>query len=275
MKYVIKNALFTPGVIRYIQLACVVVWSGVYPDSASGETAPVDMVNEGVHWRCVTERGAIHIWAPFDFQRSNAGVVLFVHGYSVNVDDAWRIFTLAEQFRMSERNAVFIVPEAPSEHEHPVLWPRLDELRSAIRTCGIYVPGGSWVIIGHSGAYRTIQGWVHDRQIKHLILLDALYAKHEQFEKFLERPGTKMTLISTETSEKSLKFIENFNYAVKRDDIPPHLNAFTLDERRARLLYIKSQYNHQTIVTNKKVIPLTLRLTRLSPLHIAWPQHSD
>ena len=271
MKYVIQNAKL--ALVYSILLGYVVLWSGVYPYTAHGEAAPVDTVSEGVHWRCITERGPIHIWAPFDFQRSNAGVVIFVHGYSVNVDEAWRTFTLADQFRMSERNAVFIVPEAPSEHGDSVIWSRLDDLRNAVRTCGIFLPGGSWVIIGHSGAYRTIQGWVRDRQIRHLILLDALYAKHEQFEKFLNRPGTKMTLISTETSEQSLQFIENFHYAVKRHDIPPHLNAFTLDERRARLLYVKSQYNHQTIVTNQKVIPLTLRLTRLSPLHIAWPEH--
>ena len=37
-------------------------------------------------------------------------------------------------------------------------------------------------------------------------------------------------------------------------------------ERRAKLLYIRSQYDHYSMITNKKVIPLLLRLTRLEKL---------
>ena len=256
---------------RYALWSCVFLWGVVYPVYARGEAQDSDIVHGGVHWKCMTERGAIHIWAPFHYRRERAGVVVFVHGYSVDVDEAWSSLSLGEQFQMSQRNAVFIVPEAPREHGEPVTWPVLSELRRAIRQCGLYLPLGPWVIVGHSGAYRTIQGWVDDRQVKHLILLDALYARHKRFKSFLDRPNTKMTLVSTETSETSRKFSEESTYTVRRSEIPAHFRSFTSRERRSRLLYLKSQYHHWGLVTNKRVIPLMLRLTRLRPLSLTPP----
>ena len=54
--------------------------------------------------------------------------------------------------------------------------------------------------------------------------------------------------------------------AVVRDDMPDTVAGFSKKEKRAKLLYIKSQYRHMPMVTNGKVIPLLLRITPLKAL---------
>ena len=48
--------------------------------------------------------------------------------------------------------------------------------------------------------------------------------------------------------------------------MPDGVGGFTKRERGAKLLYIRSQYEHMQIVTSRKVIPLLLRLTPLKAL---------
>jgi len=44
------------------------------------------------------------------------------------------------------------------------------------------------------------------------------------------------------------------------------MSGFTKKERRAKLLYIRSQFEHMAIVTSGKVIPLLLKVTPLKSL---------
>ena len=74
------------------------LWSVVYLDLARREAQDSEILHDGVRWKCMTNRGALHVWAPFYYQRGTAGVVVFVHGYSVDVDEAWSSLSLAEQF---------------------------------------------------------------------------------------------------------------------------------------------------------------------------------
>ena len=48
--------------------------------------------------------------------------------------------------------------------------------------------------------------------------------------------------------------------------MPDSVSGFTKRERGAKLLYIRSQYEHMAIVTSEKVIPLLLRVTPLKAL---------
>ena len=217
----------------------------------------------GMHWRCKTPKGPIHIWIPSGYQRATAGVVVYVHGYHVNVDQAWRRFQLAKQFRQSKQNAIFIAPEAPKKPSDKVVWDALTDLRKAVAKCNIRLPDGSWVIMGHSAAYRTVRGWVDHRRIAQMILLDALYSGQDEFQEFIEMKGKKLILISTETSERSHDFIKKIPFAVKRKRFPKSYTEFSRNQKRARMLYIKSQYSHHNMIANQKVIPLILRITPL------------
>jgi len=48
--------------------------------------------------------------------------------------------------------------------------------------------------------------------------------------------------------------------------MPSSLGDFTRRERGAKLLYIRSQFEHMAIVTGGKVIPMLLRVTPLKAL---------
>jgi hypothetical protein len=52
-------------------------------------------------------------------------------------------------------------------------------------------------------------------------------------------------------------------FAVTRTGVPADYSGFTSKEKKSRLLYIKSQYDHMGIVTSQAVIPIVLRLTPL------------
>lgn len=194
-------------------------------------------------------------------------MVIYIHGYAVDADQAWSSFKLAEQFKKSRQNALFIVPEAPKNKEQKVAWPLLADLRKAIRSCNLRIPDGSWVVIGHSAAYRTLREWVDYRSVAQMILLDALYSGQDEFQTFLENPrGKKLILISTETSERSRSFIKKFPYAVRRKSVPDSFEDLSRNQKRAKLLYIKSQYSHHNMIASQKVIPLILRVSPLKLL---------
>ena len=113
----------------------------------------------GTHWRLGTSRGVVHVWKPQGFRPSSAGTVLYVHGYYTNVDQAVEDHKLLTQFQASGRNALFIAPEAPSWNGEDVFWPDLDALLAEVtRLSGVTIPAGPLVVVGHSGAYRTVDG---------------------------------------------------------------------------------------------------------------------
>jgi chemotaxis response regulator CheB len=104
----------------------------------------------------------------------------------------------------------------------------------------------------------------------HLILLDALYGKQASFDQFI---GTgkraqhhKLLLISSDTAAESRAFIKRYPYAVVRDKLPGGYEELTPREKRARLLYIRSQIGHGALAEGGKALPLVLRLTPLRRL---------
>jgi hypothetical protein len=229
-----------------------------------------DRVEGGRHWRIKTGQGAVHVWVPPGYDRETAGTVVYVHGYWTDVDGAWRQHQLAKQFRMSRQNALFIVPEAPASNDDNVKWPALTDLRKAMARANIRMPGGPIVVMGHSGAFRTVMQWVDHRLVDQIILLDAMYAGEKAFDEFIKSGKRadehKMIVVGASVARASVGFAQQYKFAVARERFPETLGGFTKRERRAKLLYVRSQYDHMAIVTSRKVIPLLLRVTRLKPL---------
>ncbi|MBA2544549.1 MAG: hypothetical protein H0V17_33205 [Deltaproteobacteria bacterium] len=229
-----------------------------------------DRVEGGKHWRIKTTQGAVHVWVPPGYDRETAGTVIYVHGYWTDVDGAWREHQLAKQFRMSRQNALFIVPEAPASNEDNVKWPALTDLRKAMARANIKMPDGPIVVMGHSGAFRTVMQWVDHKLVDQIILLDAMYAGEKAFDEFIKSGKRadehKMIVVGASVARASVGFAQQYKFAVARERFPETLGGFTKGERRAKLLYVRSQYDHMAIVTSRKVIPLLLRVTRLKPL---------
>lgn len=229
-----------------------------------------DEVLGGRHWRIKTAQGAVHVWVPPGYDRATAGTVVYVHGYWTDADGAWRDHQLARQFKLSRQNAIFIVPDAPANRDESVHWPALADLRRAVTRGNIKLPEGPTVVMGHSGAFRTVMQWVDHRMVDQIILLDAMYAGEYAFEQFIKTGKRadehRLIVIGADVAQNSAAFASRYKFAVAREKVPESLNGFTKDERRAKLLYIRSQYDHYAMIKNKKVIPLLLRLTRLEKL---------
>jgi hypothetical protein len=227
----------------------------------------------GTHWRVETDAGSVHVWVPDGYDRETAGTVVYVHGYYTDADGAWRNHDLARQFRASKQNALFIVPDAPRGNDDDVKWHALTDLRKAITRANIRLPDGPTIVMGHSGAFRTVMKWVDHKVVAQVILLDALYGGERAFDDFI---GTgkradqhKLIVVGADTAEESRAFIKRYPFAVARDTMPRSTEQFSKREKRAKLLYVRSQFGHMQIVTSGKVIPLLLRLTPLAALGAA------
>jgi hypothetical protein len=229
-----------------------------------------DTVAGGKHWRIVTSQGAVHVWVPADYSRDTAGTVIYVHGYWTNADGAWRDHELARQFRASHQNAMFIVPDAPSSNDDSVNWPALKDLRHAVARANLHLPDGPVIVMGHSGAFRTIMQWVDHRLVEQIILLDAMYAGEAAFDEYIgngkRADEHKLIVVGASTAQESAAFAKKYKFAVAREKMPDSYSGFTRREKNAKLLYIRAQYEHMAIVTSGKVIPVLLHLTPLKAL---------
>jgi hypothetical protein len=229
-----------------------------------------DEVAGGKHWRIKTAQGAVHVWVPDGYDRETAGTVIYVHGYYTDADGAWRDHELARQFRRSHQIAIFIVPDAPASNDDGVNWPALKDLRRAVTRANIYLPDGPVIVMGHSGAFRTVMQWVDHRLVEQIILLDAMYAGESAFDEYIgsgkRADEHKLIVVGASTAQESSSFAKKYKFAVAREQMPDGVSGFTRREKNAKLLYIRSQYEHMAIVTSGKVIPTLLHLTPLKAL---------
>lgn len=248
-------------------LCALVAW----PVAARAEAAEHDAVLGGDHWRFATPNGAVHVWRPTGYDAPTAGLVIYVHGHGDTADSAFTRHRLAQQFRESGRNALFVVPEAQGDGEAEIPWESLGALlRATAAATGVARPPGPLVVVGHSGAYRTLVAWLGHAAIEHLVLLDALYAEDAAFLGWLEggraRGRRKLTIVSRTTRKHVLGFLAGIGDAVTVKRIPADWAKLGKRERTARVVHFRSQYDHMGIVTSGKVIPLMLRRTALTGL---------
>jgi hypothetical protein len=229
------------------------------------------VVAGGKHWRFAGNRGVIHVWIPEGYDPSYAGTVVYVHGYRSSADQSWRDFHLGAQFKASRQNAVFIVPDAPSGNEDGLHYDTLTNLLRVVwRNTHVERPWGAIVVIGHSGAFRTIVPWLDYTAIDHVILLDALYASENSFRTWLTaakgHDSNKITIIGADTGARAQAFIGQFKNVVRMKRVPASWDELNKTQRTARVLYMQSQFGHMELVSSGKVIPLILRRTPLRAL---------
>jgi hypothetical protein len=240
----------------------------------------VDVTNPeagGERLRIETKHGPLNLWRPAHYDSHAAGVVIYIHGYFTTVDQAWTDHQLASQFRDSGRNALFIAIEAPRSSEQEIFWKSLDDLLRTVEDRAPYpLPRGPLVVMGHSGAYRTILPWLGDRRLQYVILLDALYGGQAEFRSWLRpHPHSKphrMVLVSNDTGWQSRQFARHISGAARRRSIPANASSFTSWETHARLLYLGSQYEHNEIISSGKVIPVLLQITPIKALTTPRPR---
>lgn len=162
-----------------------------------------DTVAGGSHWRIVTANGAVHVWVPASaLTYPPTDVVVFLHGYGDSSDSSWSKFKLAEQFAASGRNAIFVVAESPSSNEEQVQWGSLDALLGQVQvSTGLIRSNASVTVVSHSGAYRTVLGWLKSPRLMTVILLDSLYAGPASFAGWARQPGHKLINITIKSGK--------------------------------------------------------------------------
>ncbi len=231
-----------------------------------------DLEAGGTHWRLFTEHGPVHVWRPDDYHHRGAGTVIYLHGYFTDVDNAWKEYRLAEQFAASNRNAIFIAPEAPNGDEQEPFWKNLKALvYTVFREIRAKPPMGTLVVAGHSGAFRTIVTWLNNPHVREIVLLDGMYRFEDKFARWLRTPGVgrkRLILVAVDTFERSEWIVAKLpKLAEAHLGLPEDVSGFSPKERKARLLYIRAEgVDHMGLITQGKALPLTLKLTTIEDL---------
>lgn len=211
-------------------------------------------VQAGRHWRLDTAHGAVHVWVPARYDAATAATVVFVHGYWIQVDEAWESYRLAEQFALSGINAMFIAPDAPAAKWEPLAWPSLAELVRTVGDCvDVAMPARRLVAIGHSGAYRTLAAWLANPALDTVVLLDAAYTEYGLLPWVRTSRQRRLVNIVYETGRYS-DYLHRRLPSTKRIDGLPLAGL-----PDGRILYVRTDVGHWALVTDGVALPLALR----------------
>ena len=230
----------------------------------------------GRHWRLETGNGPVHVWAPPGYHADGAATVLYVHGLYTDVDQAWDRHRLAEQFALSSINALFIAVEAPARGRDKVSWPELTALLTEVAaSVDLPRPMGAVIAVGHSGGYRTVDDWLDHPSLDVVIAVDSTYGDVGELEAWLEAsPRHRLIMIGDDTLRWTEELAADLGPdVVTLDRFPEDDRGLPAEARRARVLYVRSQYGHMPLVTDGVALPMMLRLVPAEVLAGApWDQ---
>src|SRR5206468_888236 len=109
--------------------------------------------------------------------------------------------------------------------------------------------------------------------LRTLILIDALYGKQDEFRAWLDAdPAHKMTLIVKGTARWADPFVRDYRRAITLPRIPDSFDDLSRAQRTAKLLCLRSQYEHMELITEGKTLPIILRRTALGRVLPVAPQ---
>lgn len=225
----------------------------------------------GTHRRLETPRGAVHTWSPYGYAPETAILVLYVHGYHIDLDNAWLGQGLPEQFGVSRINALFVACEAPSNPTDHVRWESLSDLLSTVeQATGDSFPKGRVVAIGHSGAYRTIAHWVREPRLETLVLFDAGYGPITPFLQWINgRPDRRLISFASDTIRWTTALHRRLPTTFTIDGVASLGDPRVIDAVQAqRIVHIRSELDHMQLVRGATALPAALQLIRAPRLHI-------
>jgi hypothetical protein len=219
-------------------------------------------VAAGKHFRIEGPHGPIHVWLPASYHADTAATIVYLHGYYDDADTAWIGHRLPEQFALSALDAMFVVPEAPYGAKPPINYPSLGELLRVVEDKTGYSRGMAMTaVIGHSGAFRTIDTWLDEPLVDELVLIDSLYANEEQIEAWYRAsPRHRLVTIGEDTLQWNEQLIRDIPDVLVLDRVPPTWSTWPAEARVARAVYVRAQYPHMPLVTDGIVLPAVLRL---------------
>jgi hypothetical protein len=157
---------------------------------------------------------------------------------------------------------MFIVPEAPMKQLVPINYPNLGEvIRLAEDATGLHRGMALTAVVGHSGAFRTINEWLDEPLVDHVVMIDAMYANEEIMEAWLRAsPRHRLITVGEDTLQWNEQFLRDMPETFVVDRVPPDYDLWPPEARTARIVYVRAQFFHMPLVTDGIVLPSLLRL---------------
>jgi hypothetical protein len=243
---------------------------GVETSGTTNEQVPPEpvtvaqLVADGTYWRLSTKNGPVHVWIPDGYKKKGAATIVYVHGFYTKVDAAWKNHHLPAQFAASAINAMFIACEAPANGSEPVSWKSLAELLDTVEAgIGMKVRDKRLVALGHSGAWRTLIGWLDEPILDTVVLFDAAYGEVDRYRDWvLGAPKRRLITVGDDTKKWTELLHAQLPNTIVLDGFPPADMKIPRTLRRAQIVYIRSNVGHFPLVTGGVALPLTLRTLR-------------
>lgn len=247
-----------------------VVWLGAAiagdpppaPAAADAPPGPIARaVAAGKALRIDGPRGPIHVWIPEGYRPDAGATVVYVHGYWNTADTAWTAHQLPQQFALGALDAMYIVPEAPSQPRVPVNYPDLGELiRIVEQHTGLPRGAALTAAIGHSGAYRTLEAWLDEPLLDQVVMLDAQYGDEDVIVKWaLASDRRRLIMVGEDTILGTEAVADRLPGVVTLDQFPPSYELWPAEAVAARLLYVRAQFRHMALVNEGVALPSILR----------------
>lgn len=218
-------------------------------------------VAAGKHVRIEGPHGVVHVWVPPSYHAETGATIVYLHGYFDDADSSYIGHHLPEQFAMSALNAVFIVPETPSAQKVPINYPDLGALLQLVEDkAGVTRGMALTAVVGHSGAFRTIDAWLDEPLVDTLITIDSMYGNEDQIDAWMKAsPRHRLITVGEDTLLANESLVPKLDPLIL-DRVPPTYDTWPAEARTARVVYVRAQYYHMPLVTDGIVLPSLLRL---------------
>lgn len=203
-------------------------------------------------------------------------LVFFFHGWYNSPEKVFKVYKVGEQFAMSAKNALLVVPAGPSYApdssggkfgERGGFKRYLQELNQKLHLAGLgqIQPESQLVLSGHSGGYRVMADILSDPTrptgICEVYLFDGLYNRHADFEKWITGQHGRFISLYTRaggTSHKTNLMVER----LQRSHVAllkKHADTVSLLELAGhRVLFLESDRNHRTVLNGARQLTLLL-----------------
>lgn len=244
------------------------VWLGIAsagdppPQTPAVPSALARAVAAAKHVRIDGPRGPIHVWVPASYRADTGATVVYVHGYFDDADTAWTGHQLPQQFALSALNALFVVPEAPVAPRTPINYPDLGEvLRLVEERAGVVRGAALTAVVGHSGAFRTIEAWLDEPLVDQIVMVDALYGDEDPLLAwFSASPRRRLVSVGQDTVLGTESLATKIPETFRVDRFPPTWDTWPAQAKIARHVYVRAQFGHMQLVMDGIVLPSLLRL---------------
>ncbi|MGC3960223.1 MAG: hypothetical protein QM813_20545 [Verrucomicrobiota bacterium] len=264
------------------QLLLVPLVSAPFPHAsrAEGHTYKGEFFPAAKHYSDST----VALFIPKGFRETpQVDFVIHFHGWRNTVTGTLQNYQLVEQLVASDRNAILIVPEGPSNapdssggkledvdgFEHFMI-----EVLATLQKNQVLRPEaaiGKVILSGHSGGYQVISSIVAQggmkSQVREVWLFDALYAQSDRFLTWNTETQGKLINIYTDTGGTKTR-TEEMIATLKQQDKPALLATDTTVTGAAlqtnRFIFLHTDMTHNDVVAKRKTFQKFLETSCLS-----------